>query len=258
MIADGALDAGALTAGLTGPWRRLSVVAETESTNADLLARAASEDDAAGTVLLAEHQTAGRGRAGRSWSSVPGKQIALSVALDAGAVPVQRWGWLPLAVGVAVVDAVTVKAGLKWPNDVLAVASAAKLAGVLLEVATPRPIVVVGIGLNVTLDPADVAGAASLRSLGATEVDRTSVVGTLLDRMADRIAQWQEGDPVLAADYRRRSLTIGARVRAHLAGGRQVVGTALDIDAEGRLVIDTDGETVAVSAGDIVHLRPSE
>lgn len=258
MIADGPLNAEALTAGLAGPWRRVSVVSETESTNADLLARAATEVDTAGTVLLAEHQTAGRGRAGRSWSSVPGQQIAMSAALDAAAVPVERWGWLPLAVGMAVVDTVTVEAGLKWPNDVLAGDSAGKLAGILVEVAMRRPIVVIGIGLNLTVDPADVAGAVSLRSLGAPDVDRTSVVGTLLARMADRIAQWERGDSTLSADYRRHSLTIGARVRAHLAGGCEIVGIAVDIDADGRLVIDAEGRTVAVSAGDIVHLRPGD
>jgi BirA family transcriptional regulator, biotin operon repressor / biotin---[acetyl-CoA-carboxylase] ligase len=258
MTADSALDAAALRAGLAAPWRRLDVVAETESTNADLLRRAANGDDIAGAVLLAEHQTAGRGRAGRSWSSVPGEQIALSVAVDAATVPIDRWGWLPLAIGVAVVDAVNVGAGLKWPNDVLAGASDGKLAGILVEVAAPGPIIVVGVGLNVTLDPADVAGAVSLRSLGAPEVDRGSVVRALLERMADRIAQWQDGDPVLAADYRRRSITIGSRVRAHLAGARQIVGVARDIDADGRLVVDAGDETTAVSAGDVVHLRPGD
>ena len=94
---------------LTGPgrpWRRLDVVEETGSTNADLLARAAEGENIDGAVLLAEHQSAGRGRHGRSWSTPPRSQIALSVGVGVGAVPTDAWGWLPLLTGVAVVDAV--------------------------------------------------------------------------------------------------------------------------------------------------------
>ena len=141
---------------LTGPgrpWRRLDVVEETGSTNADLLARAAAGEDIDGAVLLAEYQSAGRGRHGRSWSTPPRSQIALSVGVGVGAVPNEAWGWLPLLTGVAVVDAVAevagVTAGLKWPNDVLV--GTGKLAGILAEVAAPEPVVVVGLGLNVTM-----------------------------------------------------------------------------------------------------------
>ena len=106
----------------SGPWR-IDIVAETGSTNADLLARAAAGEDIDGAVLIAESQTAGRGRHGRSWSTPPGSQIALSAGVGVGAVPSEAWGWLPLLTGVAVVDAVAevtgVTAGLKWPNDVL-------------------------------------------------------------------------------------------------------------------------------------------
>src|SRR6266481_6208741 len=121
-----ALDAVSLRDALAGPglrWRRLDVVERTGSTNADLLARAAAGEDIAGAVLIAEHQTAGRGRNGRVWSS-PRAQLTMSVGVEGGDVPIDTWGWLPLAAGVAVVDAVAavagVKAGLKWPNDVLA------------------------------------------------------------------------------------------------------------------------------------------
>ena len=106
----------------SGPWR-IDVVEETGSTNADLLARAAAGEDIDGAVLIAESQTAGRGRHGRTWSTPPGSQIALSAGVGVGAVPSEAWGWLPLLTGVAVVDAVAeiagVTAGLKWPNDVL-------------------------------------------------------------------------------------------------------------------------------------------
>jgi BirA family transcriptional regulator, biotin operon repressor / biotin---[acetyl-CoA-carboxylase] ligase len=255
------LDVAALRAELIGTglgWRQLDVVAQTGSTNADLLARAASGIDVDGAVLIAEHQTAGRGRQGRGWSATPRAQITMSVGVSVVDVPTTTWGWLPLASGVAVVDAVApllqvtgVEAGLKWPNDVLA--GGGKLAGILAEVA--KPVVVIGVGLNVTQAPEEVAGATSLLDLGVAAPDRDQLVCSLLRELGERIVQWRSAAPQLAADYRTRSLTIGARVRAQLPGGKDVVGTARGIDDQGRLCLETDGETVVVSAGDVVHLR---
>jgi BirA family transcriptional regulator, biotin operon repressor / biotin---[acetyl-CoA-carboxylase] ligase len=260
------LDAAALRAELIGTglgWRQLDVVAQTGSTNADLLARAASGTDVTGAVLIAEHQTAGRGRHGRGWSASPRAQITLSVGVSVVDVPAAGWGWLPLATGVAVVDAVApllegtgVEVGLKWPNDVLA--SGGKLAGILAEVA--RPVVVIGLGLNVTQAPEEVdgPGATSLLDLGVAAPDRDQLVCRLLRELGGRIVAWRAArgaDWQLAADYRARSLTIGTRVRAQLPGGRELVGTASGIDDQGRLCLETDAETVVVSAGDVVHLR---
>jgi BirA family transcriptional regulator, biotin operon repressor / biotin---[acetyl-CoA-carboxylase] ligase len=240
------------------PWR-IDVVHETGSTNADLLTRAAAGEDIDGAVLIAESQTAGRGRHGRTWSTPPGSQVALSAGVSVGAVPSDTWGWLPLLTGVAVVDAVAevagVTAGLKWPNDVLV--GTGKLAGILAEVAAPAPVVVVGLGLNVTEAP-DPA-ATSLAMLGAP-ADRTVVADAVLKHLATRIASWRAengADATLAADYRARSVTIGSRVRAQLPGDRAVEGIATDIDDLGRLRIDTGDEVVTVSAGDITHLRPA-
>ena len=252
---EAALRAEAIAAG----WRQLDVVAQTGSTNADLMARAASGIDIGGAVLIAEHQTAGRGRHGRVWSAAPRAQITMSVGVSTVDVPTQIWGWLSLATGVAVVDAVAplingVKAGLKWPNDVLV--DGRKLAGILAEVARPAsgPAIVIGLGLNVTQAPEEVAGATSLLQLGVTP-DRQRLIGSLLRELGSRIAQWQCADPMLAADYRGRSLTIGSRVRAHLPGGDEVVGTATDVDDRGQLCLDTDVGPAVVSAGDVMHLR---
>ena len=102
-----ALDATALRDVLApSPWRRIDVVAETGSTNADLIARAAAGEDIDGVVLVAEHQTAGRGRNGRTWSAVPGAQISMSVGVSADGIPTTAWGWIPLVAGLAVLDAV--------------------------------------------------------------------------------------------------------------------------------------------------------
>lgn len=268
------LDAAALRAELIGTglgWRQLDVVEQTGSTNADLLARAAAGTDVAGAVLIAEHQTAGRGRHGRGWSASPRAQITMSVGVSVVDVPTEGWGWLSLATGVAIVDAVTpllegtgCQVGLKWPNDVVAGPpdSRGKLAGILAEVA--RPVVVVGLGLNVTQAPEEVEGpgATSLFDLGVESPDRDRLVCAVLRELGRRIVAWRAARGAawaLAADYQARSLTIGTPVRAELPGGKEIVGTATAIDDQGRLCLETEGaaggQTVVVSAGDVVHLR---
>jgi BirA family biotin operon repressor/biotin-[acetyl-CoA-carboxylase] ligase len=261
------LDVAALRDGLVGPglsWRQLDVVAETGSTNADLISRAEGGADIDGSVLLAEYQNAGRGRHGRQWSAPSRTQIALSVGVGGGSVPRSSWGWLPLATGVAVADALTglagIDVGLKWPNDVLA--NGGKLAGILAEVAAPTSAIVLGLGLNVTLtaDEAPDPVAISLLTLGSSATDRNTLVRRILRELAVRIDAWRTAggaDSALIADYQRYSLTLGSRVRASLPGDREVVGTARAIDETGRLCVDTGAQTVAISAGDITHLRPS-
>lgn len=245
------------------PVRRLDVVDTTGSTNADLLARHAAGEDIRGAALVAEHQTAGRGRNGRTWSAPPHSQIALSLGVDAAGVPPATWGWLPLLTGVALVDAVReatgVEAVLKWPNDVLV--GTGKLAGILAEVAAPDPVIVVGLGLNVTLtaEEAPDPRATSLLMLGSPNTDRAVLLKCILEELISRIGQWRSANGLagqLMDDYRRRSATLGVRVRAILPGDREIIGTACAIDDHGRLGIDTGSETVQVSAGDIVHLRP--
>ncbi|WP_163753558.1 biotin--[acetyl-CoA-carboxylase] ligase [Mycobacterium botniense] len=260
------LDASALCDGLVGPglsWRRLDVVDETGSTNADLLARCASGADIDGSVLLAEYQNAGRGRHGRRWSAPPRAQIALSVGVDASAVPKSRWGWLPLAAGLAVVDALAgaanLRAGLKWPNDVMV--GDGKLAGILAEVAAPAPVIVVGLGLNVTLTAHEApdSAATSLAMLGSPVTDRTMLARCILRELAARIGAWRAAGGVnqaLITDYRCHSVTLGRRIRATLPGDRHVAGIAQALDDMGRLQIDTGAQTVTISAGDVAGVRP--
>ncbi len=233
-------------------WRRLDVVEETGSTNADLIARAGRGEDIAGAVLLAEYQTAGRGRHGRRWSAPPRSQISMSFGVDTTGVPPDGWGWLPLLTGLVLCQTVRnhygLDAKLKWPNDVLV--GNGKLAGILAEVAAP--VVVVGLGLNVSLtadelpDPA----AVSLTMLDHY-ADRTELATALLEALSDRVRQWRAAggvDGPMAADYRAASSTIGTRVRALLPGDSEIVGTATGIDDSGRLLIDAAGTVVTVSA----------
>lgn len=246
-----------------GAFRQVDVVAETVSTNADLLADPTGDR----RVLLAEHQTSGRGRHSRSWTGVPGAQVLVSILLRLPGAEPSDLGWLPLLTGTAIVDAVRavggVDAELKWPNDVLV--DGRKLAGILVEVVAtaPVPTVVIGIGLNVTLteDDLPVPTATSLLLAGADELDRTRIVEGMLTSLADRVDAWQHRgwDPTTAAGaYRSRCSTIGRRVRAVLPGDTELHGDAVDIDDYGRIVIrpDGDGEPVSIAAGDITHLRP--
>lgn len=248
-------------------WKRLDVVPETGSTNADLLARAAGAPDCDRHVLLAEFQGNGRGRHSRTWVSPPQAQIAMSAVLTMPDLRVADMGWLPLLTGVAVVDVIRsvakVPAELKWPNDVLI--AGRKVAGILAEVAatSPDPTVVVGIGLNVSLTKAElpIPTATSLMLEDSEVTDRDTLVRALLRELADRWRQWHDGGwdiTNLAEAYRARCGTLGRRVRAELPGNKELIGRATDIDSQGRVVIALEGrlgESVAVSAGDITHLR---
>lgn len=247
-----------------GFYTRLDVVDETASTNADLLAAGASGEDRA--VLLAEYQGHGRGRHSRTWNGVPHAQVIVSIRLRLQDCPLDVLGWLPLLTGIATVDtarAAGVPAELKWPNDVLV--DGRKVAGILVEVAgtTPDPVVVVGVGLNVTLtdDELPVPTATSLLLEHADELDRTVLTEMVLTRFADRIRGWVRAGwdtAALAAEYRERCVTIGQHVRALLPGDTELRGIAEAVDERGCVVIrpDDGGEPVPVAAGDITHLRP--
>jgi BirA family transcriptional regulator, biotin operon repressor / biotin---[acetyl-CoA-carboxylase] ligase len=261
------VDRDALEIALLGAdslWRRIEVVESTDSTNADVAA-AARDGASEGLVVAAEHQRAGRGRLGRQWESPPRSGIAVSVLLRPDSVAAARWPWLPLLAGVAVHDCVAdvaaVEARLKWPNDVLV--DGRKVAGVLVERvdADAGPAAVIGIGLNVSVGPAELptASSTSLAIAGAATTDRATILVELLRRLESRYRGWvgAGGDPAagLRADYVAACDTIGREVRVELPDGAPLVGGAVDVDAVGRLVVDTDGDRRVVGAGDVVHLR---
>jgi BirA family transcriptional regulator, biotin operon repressor / biotin---[acetyl-CoA-carboxylase] ligase len=246
-----------------GFWRSIGVTCVTGSTNADLLALAA-DGAPEGTVLAAEAQTAGRGRMGRAWLSPPAAALMFSVLLRPRTVPQARRGWVPLLAGVGVacaVRAVTgVDARLKWPNDVLA--SGRKLAGILAEQSADA--IVVGVGINVSTTRAElpVETATSLVLEGVARVSRPRLLCAALGEIERRYLAWaggpDPGDPDacgLREEYRRCCATLGQQVRVEFPGGGAAIGTAVDVDADGRLVVRTAQGPVAVSAGDVVHLR---
>ncbi|MFJ2089725.1 biotin--[acetyl-CoA-carboxylase] ligase [Streptomyces sp. NPDC087901] len=265
------LNVPALRRGLLVPgglWTALDVVAATGSTNSDLAGRAASL--AEGTVLVAEEQTAGRGRLDRTWTAPARSGLFFSVYLTPGPVPVQRWGWLPLLAGVAAATGLARSAGvdtsLKWPNDLLVTVGGEerKTGGILAERAGDG--VVVGIGLNVSLraDELPAPTAASLALAGAVSTDRETLLRGVLRSLEQWYGQWRAADGDAAASglqeaYAAGCATLGRKVRAQLPGNRTLTGEAVAIDGDGRLVLSSDdGLRKPVSAGDIVHLRGAE
>jgi BirA family transcriptional regulator, biotin operon repressor / biotin---[acetyl-CoA-carboxylase] ligase len=243
-----------------GLWQQIRVVEVTGSTNADLLAEAAAGAPG-GCVLVAETQTAGRGRLGRPWVSPPRGSLAFSVLLRVHDLPPARRAWIPLLAGVAAAcalrSAAAVDAWLKWPNDVLV--GGAKLAGILAE--QHRDAVVVGVGINVTLGRPDLPGpaATSLLLENAAVLDRTELLGAVLRELEHwyrpEAAAGDADESGLRAEYLSRCATIGRPVRVELPGGRVLAGIAADVDGGGRLVVRTASGPIPVSAGDVVHVR---
>ncbi|MFJ4919774.1 biotin--[acetyl-CoA-carboxylase] ligase [Streptomyces sp. NPDC088725] len=268
------LNAPALRRALIRPgslWTSLDVVPATGSTNSDLAARAA-EGLAEGAVLVAEEQTAGRGRMDRRWSAPARSGLFFSVLLRPGAdVPVERWGWLPLLAGVSVATALARAAGvdtsLKWPNDLLvSVDGRERKAGGILAERAGDGAVVIGIGLNVTLRASElpVPTAGSLALANAVALDRDPLLRAVLRTLEHWYGDWRAagGDPAasrLQEAYAAGCATLGRSVRAELPGGRELVGEAVALDGDGRLVVAAaDGARTAVGAGDVVHLRAAE
>ncbi|MFF4762962.1 biotin--[acetyl-CoA-carboxylase] ligase [Streptomyces sp. NPDC001292] len=266
------LNAGALRRGLVradGLWSEVDVVQSTGSTNTDLVARAAAGQAAEGTVLIAEEQTSARGRLDRRWTAPPRSGLFFSALLRPSEVPVARWGWLPLLTGVAVATGLSRAAGvdtaLKWPNDLLVtVGGEERKAGGILAERAGEDAVVIGVGVNVTLrqDELPVPQAGSLALAGAVSTDRDPLLRSVLRSLEDWYGRWRAvgGDAAasgLQETYAAGCATLGRVVRAELPGDRSVVGEAVAVDGDGRLVIATEqGVQEPVGAGDIVHLRP--
>ncbi|MEU6201861.1 biotin--[acetyl-CoA-carboxylase] ligase [Streptomyces sp. NPDC047061] len=256
--------------GQGGLYRDIEVVDRTGSTNSDLVARAVAGDADEGVVLVAEEQTAGRGRLDRQWTAPPRSGLFFSVLLKPAEVPVARWGWLPLLTGVAVATGLAKAAGvdtaLKWPNDLLVtVGDEERKAGGILAERADEDGVVVGVGVNVTLRAAElpVPQAGSLALAGAVSTDRETLLRAVLRSLEDWYGRWRAagGDPAasgLQEAYAAGCATLGRSVRAELPGDRSLVGEAVAVDGDGRLVIATEaGVQEPVGAGDIVHLRPA-
>lgn len=272
-----------------GRFADIRYVGETDSTNADVatLARAGVPE---GVVVVADYQRAGRGRRGRTWTAPPGSALLASVLLRPALAPASA-PLVGLAAAVAAVEACEDAAGvtpsLKWPNDVVmeagpaagtrpvAAAAPAKLAGLLAESVAESDhlaAVVVGMGLNLRwaiVEPGGrsttprlhnaraTAGAAYLEDLARRPVDRDDLLRAWLTRLDwwCTTLEARGGEQAVVAAYRRHCITLGQLVRVELADGA-VQGRAVEVTAQGHLVVDTDAGPRRVAAGDVLHLRP--
>jgi BirA family biotin operon repressor/biotin-[acetyl-CoA-carboxylase] ligase len=251
----------------TGRTVAVELVAETGSTNTDLLARVVRLDGP--LLLIAESQTAGRGRAGRAWHSDPGAGLTFSLAWRFR-LPLQALAGLPLAVGVALAKALAlldVEIRLKWPNDVLKDGN--KLAGILIETApvagTDQAIwAVIGVGLNLAIPQRMRTQMSTQMStqLGCPAalpaLDCNLLMAALLDGLSEALLQFEAaGFSAFAADWSRLHAYQGRQVSI-LDGGRILhEGVAIGVDNSGRLLLQTATGQVAVMAGD-VSLRAQE
>jgi len=247
---------------VTGPTlvSRVSWFDRIGSTNAEVTRRATGGAES-GLLVLADEQTAGRGRQGRSWSAPAGTSLMGSLLLrtdrDLALVAL-----LPLLVGVALAEACEpfvsgAELSLKWPNDLLA--DGRKCAGILVEVPAPG-VVVVGMGVNVDWRgverPEQLAAATSLSEVGRGPVDRWRLLPALVERVDRRHSGWCEDPAAFLPAYRERCATLGRAVRVEQAGGTALMGTATGVTDGGALVVETDaGTTIDLSAGEVHHLR---
>ncbi|MCX6091371.1 MAG: biotin--[acetyl-CoA-carboxylase] ligase [Candidatus Bipolaricaulota bacterium] len=189
-------------------------------------------------AVVADEQTAGRGRHGRSWlSPTGGLYVTFIVPND---------GLIALRAGLATaraVEALSIPVRLKWPNDLIV--AERKLGGILIE--TARDVALVGVGINLEESPID--GATSLRDEGVRG-DRDAFVRAIYCELV----RPQTEDVVLAA-YRERSATLGRTVSVDRGQGRVMLGRAVDVDPFGHLVVETVDGRVTVASGDCLHLR---
>ncbi len=255
-------------------WSSIEVVDTIGSTNADLVSRAGGDPAAvSGDVLIALEQTAGRGRHTRTWETPAGAQLAMSVAVPV-AKPSDSLGWLSLLTGIAVAAGVEQtcptlaqtpgQVNLKWPNDVLI--DGKKVAGILAEfvqagagenVGLAGGTAIIGIGINtsMTAEQFPVPTATSLSVETGSDVDHADLAYAVLTNLDDLLSLWPDRLPEIATRYRAQSGTLGKHVRLILPGDKEIVGTAEEIDAAGRIVVNVDGERVVAAAGDVTHLR---
>lgn len=261
---------------------RLTVVDSTGSTNADLL-EAVTADPRSWpdlSVLTTEHQTAARGRLGRSWEAPPLSSVLVSVVLrpvnaEGRPLPTQSYSWFSLLGALALREALLETAGipaeLKWPNDVIV--RGRKIAGILAQLGPMGdggvPPVVLGTGLNVTLTQEElpVPTATSVLLEEAQTVDRTVLLKSYLSRFATLYrsfcnadgdpAAGMAGGPSLHKRVQGVLVTLGKQVRAQLPGDHEIIGHATRLDEYGSLlVVDAASHEHVVTAGDVIHLRP--
>lgn len=217
----------------------------------------------AGTAVVAELQTDGRGRRGRTWTSPAGRNLAVSVAVRPRIAASDAWR-LGLAVALAARDACRTVApvDLKWPNDLVA-RDGRKAGGLLIETVIDGERVsaaTIGIGINVNWAvaemPPEIAGSAtSLAELAGAPFDRGALLAALLERLDAELAAIEAGGSPLDR-YRVACRTLGSEVSVEV-GSRTIDGVAVAIDDAGALVVETSTGRETVTSGEVIRVRPA-
>ncbi len=234
---------------------------EIDSTNT-WLAQRALEGAPEGLVAVADFQSAGRGRLDRRWESPPGASLLCSILLRPNVAPDQLQlvvACVALAARAALVRLSGVRPALKWPNDLIV--GDAKIAGLLAEIVAvdERLAVVVGIGVNLTHEgPANVV-STSVRAESGVTITPPALLDILLDELEARRASLDssDGQATLRDEYQRALVTLGRLVRVERTND-VLVGLATSVDEFGQLIVVVNGEEVAVTVGDVVHVRVPE
>lgn len=242
---------------------RLEVERFTGSTNADLLQKV---PDAAGwphlSVILTDDQRSGRGRLDRQWEAPAGASLAVSVLLRELDFPVEQRGWVPLAAGLAMADAIAAQlpqaeVGVKWPNDVLV--NGRKISGILAE-ASGLDAIVIGAGINIAMSAEQLpVPTATSFAIESAHCDIDLLVAGYIARLDAHIAGLIEHGSAekssLLDAVSARCLSLGREVQVHLPGDRELLGRAVRLAGDGQIVVATADGEVSIAAGDIVHLR---
>ena len=234
---------------------------QTGSTNRDLLAKAEGLPEF--YVLTTDFQTAGKGRMDRSWEASPGSSVMASVLLRPSFTESSGIGWLSLMTALAISQAISDLGSspkIKWPNDVLVADK--KVSGILAEASADLSCVVVGFGINVNQTKAQlpVETATSLFVETGRSSDRDQLLAAVIKNLKQLYLELTaaSGDATISGlreAILKISATVGQQVSVEFPDGEKAFGKAQDIDAVGRLVVETSSETLTVSAGDVLHLR---
>ena len=247
--------------------RRLVYRPETESTMDDARRMLERFRLTNGAVVLAESQSAGRGRNGRSWVSVPDVSLLFTIVLMTESREQQRHlaYVTPLAIALAVEETLAARGGdvqvdLKWPNDVQI--DGRKIAGILIETTETeqgQPVALVGAGINVNMDVSlypEIAGVAtSIRSATGIELPREELLAAVCNHLEALHEEALAGSRAPFEAWKARLVTLGREVTA-FRGAEVLEGTAVDVDEDGTLVIETAaGNRVHVEAGDVTLNR---
>ena len=242
------LDESAISAALPSNYWRVRVLEEVESTQDELKNELVSNGD----CVVAEFQSAGRGRLDRKFDSIPNVALLFSFYIEP--TRSSEWGWIPLIAGVAIARALNEATDsenfqTKWPNDVIC--ESGKVSGVLCERYGKGIIVGIGINVSTELPELPVPTASSIFIASGVELDRNPLMAKVLQGFEELYGRWELGAD-LVPTYRALSQTIGSDVEVSLPDSRKIRGRAIGVDGEGRLKLES-GDLISV--GDVLHLR---